>query len=472
MDELFNEIETARNHSNELFALLTRGGTEVERPRPILEGASLSDFRRRTELLLDILQSLRPEPSDDTTRLVLGVRVPELRTQLQAYINHAHEAKTQLSANWRESTKLIQADESLNLHLADASGNYAQVDLNGQFKRMRVQIRDLYGLVGNLLPFCKANGAADLSARVEALGAIARQSDALRGQAEASAKSAAEQASRIESTEKSVRELASAAESLVAAIREAQTKATADGASMAALVEQIKTTGAAASALQVQVDGYKPKFDAFQAELDSRNQEFVRFQESSKAAEEKNKAREEEIDRLMKTAEAMISGATTAGLANSLELTRKRYEDRMNGARIGFIVSVVLLVVSALPLAAHLLPGVLGDWFPKAAEGAHSSWYGVLGKVLLMVPATWLTGFYTKTYADFFHLEREYAHKAALAMSVDGFKRQAPKYEEEITAEVFLEIRNNPAKGKNVEPAGHPLYDVLTKMVEKVGRKD
>ena len=115
----------------------------------------------------------------------------------------------------------------------------------------------------------------------------------------------------------------------------------------------------------------------------------------------------------------------------------------------------------------------MGDLFPKVLEGAHNSWYGVLGKVLLMVPATWLTGFFTKSFAESFHLEREYAHKAALAMSVDGFKRQAPKYEEEITAEVFMEIRNNPARGKDVEPAAHPLYDVLAKVVGKVvERKD
>jgi glutathione peroxidase-family protein len=140
----------------------------------------------------------------------------------------------------------------------------------------------------------------------------------------------------------------------------------------------------------------------------------------------------------------------------------------MTAARMGFMVSIAILVLSALPLAAHLLPGLFGDFFPKVSDTAHESWYGVLGKVLLMVPATWLTGFYTKTFADFFHLEREYAHKAALAMSVDGFKRQAPKYEEEITAEVFLEIRNNPAKGSPVEPASHPLYDVLSKVVGKV----
>ena len=88
-----------------------------------------------------------------------------------------------------------------------------------------------------------------------------------------------------------------------------------------------------------------------------------------------------------------------------------------------------------------------------------------------MVPATWLTAFYTKAFADSFHLEREYAHKAALAMSVDGFKRQAPQYQEEITAEVFLEIRANPAKGQPVDAASHPLYDILSKVVSRALEK-
>ena len=234
------------------------------------------------------------------------------------------------------------------------------------------------------------------------------------------------------------------------------------------MVEQIKTIGANSEKLEALTNVYVSKFEAFQKELDDRNAEFLRFQADSKTAKEANVTREAEIDRLMKLADSMISGSTTAGLAKSLEDTRKRYEERMNSARSGFRWSIALLVVSAVPLAAHLLPGLFGDFFPKVSDTAHESWYGVLGKVLLMVPATWLTGFYTKTFADFFHLEREYAHKAALAMSVDGFKRQAPLYEEEITAEVFLEILNNPAKGNPVQPASHPLYDVLSKVVGKV----
>ena len=58
-------------------------------------------------------------------------------------------------------------------------------------------------------------------------------------------------------------------------------------------------------------------------------------------------------------------------------------------------------------------------------------------------------------------------------MSVGGFKRQAEKYQEEITAEVFMEIRNNPARRNPATPASHPLYDLLAKVVGKtINQKD
>ena len=254
-------------------------------------------------------------------------------------------------------------------------------------------------------------------------------------------------------------------------MREFQSQANTDSGSVKVLVEQIKTIGANAANLEEITKGYTSRFEAFQTQLDGRNAEFIQFQKDTKTAHEANTKREEEISKLMQAADYMISGATTAGLAKSLEDTRKRYEARMNAARTGFQWSVGILVLSAVPLAAHLLPGLFGDWFPKVSDGVHESWYGVLGKVLLMVPATWLTAFYTKAFADSFHLEREYAHKAALAMSVDGFKRQAPQYQEEITAEVFLEIRANPAKGQPVDAASHPLYDILSKVVSRALEK-
>ena len=469
IESLFADADTARNAWSELIEILNRGSADFARERPILGSISLLAFRRRVDLALELLASIRPTDPVAPSALVLSAREGDLQPQLQALSQNADAAASQLRANWRDGAAIRDGNDAFSLQLIDSAGsNYANVDVTSNFKQLRNAVNLLIAVLGSVVPLCKAEGISDLSVRVEALGEVVRQVDGLRVQSTQSATAASEMAEKAAQAERATRDLLAQLEPIVAGVREQQQKTTVDASSVTTLVEQIKTIGASASTLEAQVDSYRAKFEAFQTELDGRSQEFVQFQADAATAKKENTSREADIDRLTKLADAMISGSTTAGLATSLEKTRARYEERMNSARWGFIASVVFLVVSALPLAAHLLPGLLGDWFPKVPEGVHSSWYGVLGKVLLMVPATWLTGFYTKSFADFFHLEREYAHKAALAMSVDGFKRQAPKYEEEITAEVFLEIRNNPARGKDVEPASHPLYDVLAKVVGKV----
>jgi hypothetical protein len=469
VESLFADVDAARRAWNELMEILNRGSVDFIRERPMLGSTSLQDFRRRVDLTLELLDSIRPTDPVAVSSLVLNARKGELQPQLQALSQNAEAAGSQLRANWRDGAAIRDGNDAFSLQLFDSEGNnYANVDLTPNFKQLRNAVNPLIAVLGSVVPLCKAEGISDLSARVEALGEVVRQVDALLIQSIQSTKTASEMAEKASQAERATRDLLAQFEAIVAGVREQQQRTTMEASSVTTLVEQIKTIGASAGTLEAQVDSYRAKFETFQSDLDGRNQDLLQFQTDAAAVKKENTSREGEIDRLTKLADAMISGSTTAGLATSLEKTRARYEERMNSARKGFIVSVVVLVISALPLAAHLLPGLLGDWFPKVAEGAHVSWYGVLGKVLLLVPATWLTGFYTKSFADFFHLEHEYAHKAALAMSVDGFKRQAPKYEEEITAEVFLEIRNNPRKGKDIEPASHPLYDVLAKVVGKV----
>jgi hypothetical protein len=400
--------------------------------------------------------------------LVLGARLVDMRGHVQNFQKHTEATLSQLRAQWREGCSIQDGSENFMWQLVEAATVYANVDVTPNFQQMHPSLNYLVGAVGAILPLCRAESVGDLSARVEALGNATRDAELFRKQAQEQAALVAAAVVQATDSERVARDTVVQVQTVVTGLREVQVKATADASNVATLVEQIKTVGTNSDKLEALINAYVSKFEAFQIELDNRNTEFTQFQGDSKAAKEANVKRETEIDRLTKLADSMISGSTTAGLAKSLEDTRKRYEERMNAARSGFRWSIVFLVVSAVPLAAHLLPGLFGDFFPKVSDTAHESWYGVLGKVLLMVPATWLTGFYTKTFADFFHLEREYAHKAALAMSVDGFKRQAPKYEEEITAEVVLEIRNNPAKGSPVEPASHPLYDVLSKVVGKV----
>lgn len=343
----------------------------------------------------------------------------------------------------------------------------ANIDLSGNFQPMDAALSQLTTQFALLVPLFRAEAVGDLSQRAAALSDLLREMDKLRDQAKRIAEVAVLSASTIDAKEKEAQTLVTQVDALLAKITAHQLQATSDASTVTTLVEKIKTVGAAADTLEKMVAGHTSSMDAFQKQLDARNAEFEKFQLDTKAAREANAEREAEIDRLIKESDSMISGSTTAGLAKSMEDTRARYEVRMTGARQGFYLAVVLLVISAAPLVIHLVPGLFGTWSANPAQDKDGGLYGFIGRIFLLLPATWLTAFFAKSYASFFDLEREYAHKAALAMSVDGFKRQAPKYQEEITAEVFLEIRNNPGNGSATVPASHPLYDVLAKVVGK-----
>lgn len=231
----------------------------------------------------------------------------------------------------------------------------------------------------------------------------------------------------------------------------------------------VREVAKAAGTLEVQVNGYETSFEGFQRSLDARVAQHESFEKSMESALIKNNTNEKEIDRLILKANDMIKGATTAGLGHSLEETRKVYETKMNDARSSFKWSIGFLVVSAIPLAIHLFPGLFGTWIgarPALSPGEvfnSGAALELLGKMFLLFPATWVTNFFSKAYAEYFHLEREYAHKAALARAVEGFKKQAPKYEEEITTAVFLEVQANPSKQTPPEAAEHPLLGPVLK---------
>ena len=469
IDALYSEIEQTQAIWKEMYDLLLSAQYDTKAARAAINNVSVDAFHRRVEWLFELLHSVRPASEQDVAWLVLGARTAEITPQLTNFKTHAQSSLNFLRQNWRDNLSIRDSNNNLSWQLFDAAGaNIANQDASGNFAQMQSALNALMTHVALLLPLCKTEGVADLSARAQAMGDVIREIESLRNEAKKLAKAAEHSASGAAEKEKAVQAMVAQAEAAYAKLQALQQQATADSASVTALVTQIKTTGASAQTLEQQITAYKAKFDAFQAELDKRQKQFTEFEANAKAAEAANVKREAEIDRLTKAADTMIKGATTAGLSSSLEETRKRYEERMNSAKFGFYVAVAILIASALPLVAQLVPGLFGDWFPKPEKASEGNPYAVLGNIFLLLPATWLTAFFTKSYAEYFHLEREYAHKAALAMSVDGFKRQAPKYEEEITAEVFMEIRTNPANRDGPEPAAHPLYDALSKVVSKV----
>lgn len=473
IDALYSEIEQTQAIWKELYDLLLQAQYDINVSRAAINNVSVSEFHRRVEWVFELLYGMRPSSEVDISWLALSGRRAEISSQLVLFKDHAQSSLNFLRQYWRDNLSIRDTNNNFSWQLFDAGANIANQDASGNFVQMQSSLNQLTTYVAQLLPLCKTEGVADLSARAQAMGDVIREIEGLRNEAKKLAKSAEQSSVGATEKEKMVQAVVAQAEAAYSKLQALQQQATTDSASVTALVVQIKTTGTDAQTLEQQIAAYRVKFEAFQSELDDRLEQFSEFEANTKKVQAESAKREAEIDRLTKLADTMISGATTAGLSTSLEEARARYEARMNSAKTGFYIAVAILIVSALPLVAQLVPGLFGSWFSVPNPNQDGTPYAVLGKVFLLLPATWLTAFFTKSYAEYFHLEREYAHKAALAKSVDGFKRQAPKYEEEITAEVFMEIRTNPANRNGPEPAGHPLYDVLSKVVSKViGKKE
>ncbi|MFP3678854.1 hypothetical protein SB725_17285 [Pseudomonas sp. SIMBA_041] len=469
LKELQTELLAAQTEWEALVVFLGRGKYDFSQPRPSLGDQTFTVLSRRTRLAFEVLLGLLPDnESDEVAIVVVGSSLRNIRNTVLEYFGQVQAVTAQLRQSWHDNTIIAMADNDFSWYLTDEGVRYTNFDLSSNFKRIDELVNGLLAMTSSMLPLSKAEGTSDLLKRAEAIGLLIREVEAFRAQAQSFATAAQENAERAAASEKKVRDVETETDTIITTLRALQTQANADIGTVTSLVEQIKTTGTNAATLENVISDYQSKFDAFQKQLDDRNLEFKKFQHEKIETEKVLKDRGAEIARLTDLADFMISGATTAGLAKSMEDARARYEIRLNSARRGFYVAVVLLVLSSIPLAAQLLPGLFGSWVLGVDASASSNPYVVIGKIMLLLPATWCTAFFTKSYADLFHLEREYAHKAALAMSVDGFKRQAPRYEEEITAEVFMEIRTSPSKGQPVEAATHPLYDVLSKAVTKI----
>ncbi|MDP3438565.1 MAG: hypothetical protein Q8R95_03100, partial [Azonexus sp.] len=233
---------------------------------------------------------------------------------------------------------------------------------------------------------------------------------------------------------------------------------------------QVREVSKDADTLQQKVTAFASQFEAFDSQMKSRLHLFNEFELATKEGQRLNEGREQKVQEIIDKADTMIRGATTAGLSKSLEDTKDDYEKRLKHTQWYFLGSVVLLLVCVLPIAAQLIPGPWQLHFAPVQNGAlaeSAPWLSALGKFILVLPATWATAFFARNYSELFHLSREYAHKAALAKAIDGFKREAPTYAQEIVSSVFMEIQDNPGSRRAPEPA-RPENPVTKKFLDKV----
>lgn len=350
----------------------------------------------------------------------------------------------------------IAANEDLEIKEIDANGVLSLTNNTG-FKDFGTHLKSLFPAIQNilqglsdLLPIARTSGRAELSVATKAHQDMASK---MRGTLEELQATSAELAEKIERAETTL----AAAEKTAEEITTTKTEAAADrdgihklSIDAKAYLEQIENTLTEAKNLETQITASREDLTAFDAELDNRLKLFDSFKEKTSQAATENAERETAIDALIKQAEDMLKGATVAGLASAFQKSSNIYGKEADQARGSFKWAILFLFLSTLPLVLYAIPLDLSQFMPNGKPAVPSSTTitmtlgGILSRVLFLFPATWYASFVFRRYNKLFDLHKAYQFKANIAMSVEGFRKQAEEYEQEIAASAFLDLTTPP----------------------------
>ncbi|KZK79991.1 hypothetical protein PsAD13_04983 [Pseudovibrio sp. Ad13] len=215
-----------------------------------------------------------------------------------------------------------------------------------------------------------------------------------------------------------------------------------------------------ASSLEDEVTQYQNNFDGFDKRLKARNADFEEGNQIQRQLFERFQEQEQSVTDLINQSEGMLKGATVAGLASSFSTAHEELGRQLLWARISFYIGIFFLFISAVPLMVYvflpiLVPFLQGS-FPELASIASTNspqtevtgWQylgQVMARFIILLPAAWFVSFSAIRHSSLFRLREHYAYKYSMAVSVEGFQKQAKGYENEIAALVLEQLAFNPA---------------------------
>jgi predicted nucleic acid-binding Zn-ribbon protein len=255
----------------------------------------------------------------------------------------------------------------------------------------------------------------------------------------------------------------------------------------------IETAHTQASSLEDEVEEYREKFKSFDRQLEGRNNDFEQGKEKQEKLFTDFERKEKSVESLIEKSESMLKGATVAGLASSFSDAHAKLGNQLFWARVSFYVGITFLFISAIPLMLYVFLPILAPFlqsrYPEFAsvapaldtQGEMSGWQylgQVMARFIILLPAAWLVSFSAIRHSSLFRLREHYAYKYSMAVSVEGFRKQAAGYESEIAALVLEQLAFNPADkltpSKDI-PEGkvpHPLLNILVEKFRKGLDKD
>ena len=229
--------------------------------------------------------------------------------------------------------------------------------------------------------------------------------------------------------------------------------------------------------LRSTVESYQGEFDKFRSNLKEREENMRSQEESADELLERLHHSEADIIRITESADAMLKSATVAGLASVYGDTRDKISDELHSARRAFYFGILFLGISVLPLAGFLFPE-LGERIrlPHSSPPSDPKLYAlqIAARLVILVPAAWFLRFAANRHAALFRLREEYGHRYALASSVEGFKKQAEAFKEEIATATYAHLTANPASTLTIPSKsgdGDPPHPLMKAIMDSVTGK-
>lgn len=134
---------------------------------------------------------------------------------------------------------------------------------------------------------------------------------------------------------------------------------------------------------------------------------------------------------LLEKIEALLPGATSAGLASAYKELKDSFTKPINHWNWLFIGSVTIMFLATFLSFTHIELTEAGKYiFSFAnADSLDKTFNSLLHKLPLYAPLIWLAIFASKRRSEMQRLQQEYAHKEALAKSYDSYKTQIEQLE-------------------------------------------
>lgn len=424
-------------------------------------GASITSIRRLMDVLLPMLASINKS----------DLKEKEYLFSIAPFQS--------LQANIKKLTDLIS--DSIRFHL-DEHGETREftytsptetlrddgeaVNLGELMKNIRALVTQMATQLATSSFFVFSQAPPDFSVRAKRFQDLLIEIKPLKKQIKTNATAASTELDAILAARAEAGGQVEELETILESATEMKEKISADKEAIAEKLAEVSALADRFEKLKSEVVAFESDFSIFDEQIESRNTAYERVKNKLDALLTENSSLTNVSREIVDKAEEMLGTATNAALASAFEAKSREFHEETDKARNAFYVAIALLLLSVVPLLTYVVPIPYLDFLPTAGETGVTLG-GVISRMVIMFPGVWLATFASIRYTNAFSLRREYAFKAAIAMSVEGFRKQSPSYEQEVAAASFVSLSEKPVLSAKGPAMPNPIMDYVSRKIKK-----